>query len=617
MMSASSESRRTGRALRSGVAAIALFWAVPVFAQDAGAPAAAASDIPDNAVVTVKMLVEEGIISPEKGAALARRAAQAQADARAKTQAQAQAQAAAAPAPSAPATQVTELTPAPAGTIRVPYVPAKVREQIREELRTEVMAQAKAEGWAAPDQAAPGWIRNVRLMGDLRFRSASQFYAKTNSNQILNVPEFNATGPHDITSGAPFAVPLLNATNDRINKLQIRARMGAEATIADHFQVGFQLATGDDAGPISTNATLMGGLRKRDIWLQLAYAKGEPVPGVTGWVGRFVSPFTYTDLLYDPDLAFDGVAGQLDVAKILGHSDDFMLAIRGGAFPLDPGDDNFPSLSFSKRNFRDRYIFSGQVEIGKKFAGDIDARLAGAYHDFTYMRGHVSDPCDVYTLDVASTFCSTDALVPLNPTKGNTLMFLRTFDTSQQGSSPLFEPQLLGLKYAFRLIDINGSVSVPISDGVRVKVTGDFIHNFGVDPRNNCGEGPSGGPINNVTDVVCGTGATGRWIGSADAWAGYFSIGHPELFGTNVRLAERGAWAVNAGYKRLGSDAVPDAFTDSDFHLGGTNTKGYFVGGAWAPYRNIVLGARWLSANEIVGDPFSIDVLQLDLNLAF
>jgi hypothetical protein len=591
------------------VAAAALLWATPSLAQQATTQPAPS----DSAMVNlVRLLVEQGVLTREKGDALM---AQAQAEASQARAAQVAA-APAAPVAGPPPAAMASLTPPPAGTVRVPYVPETVRTQIRDELRQEVLAQAKREGWATPATAAPDWVKNVRLSGDLRFRSASQFYARTNSNQIVNVAEFNATGPHDITSGAPFAVPLLNATNDRLSEFQVRARIGLEATIADRFQVGFQLATGDDASPISTNATLMGGLRKRDVWLQLAYAKGELVPGVSAWVGRFESPFSSTDLLYDPDLAFDGAAGQVDVAKVLGRK-DFTFMLRGGAFPLEPGDDNFPSLQFNKRNFRDRYIFSGQVEIGKTFAGGVETRLAGAYHDFTYMRGHVSDPCDVYTLDVASTFCSTDALVPVNPTKGNTLMFLRTFDTSQQGSSPLFEPQLLGLKYAFRLLDVNGSVTVPISDSVRAKLTGDFIHNFGVDPQNNCKEGPSGGPINNVSDVVCGTGATGRWIGSAEAWGGYFSIGYPSLFGTNVRRADRGAWAINAGYKRLGSDAVPDAFTDSDFHMGGTNAKGYFIGGAWAPYKNVVLGARWLSANQIVGDPFAIDVLQLDLNLAF
>ncbi|MBO9579647.1 MAG: putative porin [Sphingobium sp.] len=593
------------RTLGASVAVVTLLWCTPSLAQEAAVTPTARSD---SAMVNlVRLLVEQGVLTRDKGDALM---AQAQAEATQVRAAQAQAA-----APSGVA--VAALPPPPAGTVRVPYVPETVRAQIKEELRNEVLAQAKEEHWAAPGEAAPDWVRNVRLTGDLRLRSVSDLYAKTNSNQIVDVPAFNATGPHDITSKAPFAVPLLNATNNRLSKFQSRARIGIEATVAERFQLGFQLATGDDAGPISTNATMMGGLRKRDLWLQLAYAKGEIIPGITAWVGRFDNPLTTTDLMYDPDLAFDGAAGQIDVAKILGHGDDFMFALRGGAFPLDPGDDNFPSRAFNKRNFRDRYIFSGQVEIGKTFAGGIEARLAGAYHDFTYMRGHLSDPCDVYTLDVPSTFCSTDGLIPLNPTKGNTLMFLRTFDIAQKGAAPVFEPQYFGLKYAFRVLDLNGSVTVPISAGVQAKLTGNFLYNFGVDPQNDCKEGPTGGPLTNVSGIVCGTGATGRWIGSNEAWAGYFSIGHPELFSINPRRANRGAWAINAGYKRLGSDAVPDAFTDSDFHLGGTNAKGYFIGGAWAPYKNVVLGARWLSANEIVGDPFAIDVLQLDLNLAF
>ena len=589
-----------GHLLRTGVAATALLGSHAALAQQAAAPARTPSD---SAMVNlVRLLVEQGVLTAEKGAAL---------------MAQAQAEATAASGGGRSADAVATLTPPPAGTVRVPYVPESVRAQIRDELRQDVMQQAKAEHWAAPDTASPEWVKNVRLFGDFRFRSASDLYARTNSTQILNVPAFNETGPHDITSKAPFAVPLLNATNNRINKLQLRARIGVEAIVADRFQLGFQLATGDDRSPISTNATMMGGLRKRDIWLQLAYAKGEIVPGVTAWLGRFDNPLTTTDLLYDPDLAFDGVAAQLDLAKIAGHQDDFRFALRGGAFPLEPGDDNFPSRAFNKRNFRDRYIFSGQAEIGKDFANGAQVRVAGAYHDFTYMRGHVSDPCDVYLLDVASTFCSTDALVPPNPTKGNTLMFLRTFDTRRQGSQPLFEPQLLGLKYAFRLLDLSGSVSVPITDRVRAKFTGNVIRNLGVDPANNCREGLAGAPITNVSGGVCGDAPSGRWLGSDKAWGAYVSIGAPELFTINPRRAQRGGWAVNAGYKRLGSDAMPDSLTDSDFHLGGTNAKGYFIGGVWAPYQNITVGARWLSANEIVGDPFAIDVLHLDLNAAF
>jgi Putative porin len=59
------------------------------------------------------------------------------------------------------------------------------------------------------------------------------------------------------------------------------------------------------------------------------------------------------------------------------------------------------------------------------------------------------------------------------------------------------------------------------------------------------------------------------------------------------------------------------AFNDSDFHLDGTNAKGYVVGGSFVVYPNVWLRARWLSAEEIDGPPLAIDVLQIDLNAKF
>ena len=59
----------------------------------------------------------------------------------------------------------------------------------------------------------------------------------------------------------------------------------------------------------------------------------ELVPGVTAMLGRFDNPLRSTDLMFDPDLAFDGVYGEANITRILGN-DDFRFAVRGGAFPL-------------------------------------------------------------------------------------------------------------------------------------------------------------------------------------------------------------------------------------------------------------------------------------------
>ncbi|PKP94119.1 MAG: hypothetical protein CVT77_03320 [Alphaproteobacteria bacterium HGW-Alphaproteobacteria-16] len=594
--------RTEGLMLTTSVCA-ALLAAGPAFGQEAQGQAAQ----PDSAVATmVKLLVEEGIVSPEKGEALMRRA-QAEAQQRAVT----------------PPAQSAELAPPPAGAVRVPYVPETVRQQIKDELRQEVLAQAQTERWAAPDAAAPSWTRNVEIHGDFRFRSASALYSKDNAlSAYVDVPAFNETGPYDISGFGGQALPTINTLRDKINNMQIRARIGIEAKVADRFTLGFQLATGDDPGPISTNAGLTGGFRKRDLWIQNAYAKGELFPGLTAMVGRFDNPFRATDLMFDPDLALDGVYGEANVSKLLG-TEDFRFAVRGGAFPIEFEPANFPLTSAAKRNWRDRYLFSAQAELGKTFEGGVDVSLSAAFHNFTYMRGHVSAPCDVFS--TVNIECSTDILRPLWASKGNTYFFLRDIDFTNADPANPREPQYLGLKYAYRILDVNGSVSVPISDRVQARLSGSYLYNFGFDPENNCLRGALGQPLNNVeiTDPtnpdqgVCDATNPAKFRGGNQAYGVYLSIGDPALFSVNPRRARRGSWAFNAAYKYIESDAVLDSFTDSDFHLGGTNAKGFVIGGAWAPFNNMTLGARWLSANEIVDAPLKIDVLHVDLGFAF
>jgi hypothetical protein len=83
------------------------------------------------------------------------------------------------------------------------------------------------------------------------------------------------------------------------------------------------------------------------------------------------------------------------------------------------------------------------------------------------------------------------------------------------------------------------------------------------------------------------------------------------------KLVNKGDWQGFVGYRYLERDAVLDAFTDSDFHLGGTDTKGYFLGARYTFEKNTFMGLRWMSGKEISGLPLAIDVLQLDLNTSF
>jgi hypothetical protein len=79
----------------------------------------------------------------------------------------------------------------------------------------------------------------------------------------------------------------------------------------------------------------------------------------------------------------------------------------------------------------------------------------------------------------------------------------------------------------------------------------------------------------------------------------------------------KGDWQLSLAYRYLEADAVLDAFTDSDFHLGGTNNKGFIVGAQYGLSRNTWLSARWLSSREISGLPLSINNFQLYFNAKF
>src|ERR1700730_11820428 len=101
----------------------------------------------------VKAVIASGALKPEDGQALL---------------VQAEAEAAAAQRSAATATSAASGGVAlEAGDVRVPYVPQSVRDGIRDELRQDVMAQARSEGWAAPNEVAE-WTKRGKGTGDVR-----------------------------------------------------------------------------------------------------------------------------------------------------------------------------------------------------------------------------------------------------------------------------------------------------------------------------------------------------------------------------------------------------------------------------------------------------------------
>ncbi|WP_275575131.1 putative porin [Methylocucumis oryzae] len=95
-----------------------------------------------------------------------------------------------------------------------------------------------------------------------------------------------------------------------------------------------------------------------------------------------------------------------------------------------------------------------------------------------------------------------------------------------------------------------------------------------------------------------------------NAWQVRMDFGWP-------KVDYAGQWNIFALYKYVERDSVLDAFSDSDFHLGGTNAKGWVIGGNYGLMKNVWATGRWLSADVISGPKYSNDILQLDVNTRF
>lgn len=581
--------------------------ATPLLAQSESAAAQPAQQSPStNAMVNlIRLLVQQGTITQANGDALLRQAETEAGQARAAS---------------------GELPPPAPGTIRVPYVPEIVRNQIRDEIKSEVMKQAQTEGWAAPDKAAPPWVSKVRLSADVRIRSQSDLYSKSNIDpaQIDGLPDYakiNSTpGGVDVGVRNSPNFPLVNVTEDRWNRLRIRARLGVEFDVSRFATLGVRIATGDDNSPISTNQNLGGGLAKRDIWLDQAYVKLYPTEWIHASFGRFANPFQSTDLLFDRDLNFDG--GLIEVGGTDFLLEGASIALRGGAFPLDFGSSDYPGAEPVKARYASKWLFAGQLESGYNFGHGVEFRAAAGFYHFKNVRGQLSDPCLFNGINVSTGAndpqeCSSDGSRAFFPRKGNTLFQIRNIIVPAPDTVAASQKQFLGLVYKFSILDLNASLNVPINESVGVNLFGDYVKNLAYKRGDACRYGGLIGlPFNNIDQTLagntnpCSSTDPAKVVSGNDGYLVRLTVGHKHP-------RKWGEWSIMGDYRYLQSDAVLDSLTDSDFHLGGTNTKGYTIAGTVGLFDGVSLTGRWMSANEITGRPLAIDVFQLDLSAEF
>ncbi len=498
------------------------------------------------------------------------------------------------------------------GVQTIPYVPAVVRDQIKAELRAELGQQAQAEGWSRPGET-PEWTRRLSLSGDLRVRGEGVFMDDGNADIFEDFGAINAGDPQNINDKTPGYVgpPYLNTRENR-QRARIRARLGLHARIDDWISADLRLATGNDSSPISTNQTLGGaeGFGKYQIWLDRASLRLTPVKGLNLDIGRFANPFWTSEILFDDDLNFDGVAvsGQRNLGE------RFAVFGAAGAFPifntsLDFGSRNAPEGKGGPYESKDKYLLAGQLGLDWQATEKFRVRLAAGYFNFDGVGGEVSRPCQYYEV-----VCDTDPTRPQFQQFGNTMFPIRTVVANPLDPIGSPENQYFGLVSDFEVVNLRGSVEMALGGGSRVRLDGEYVKNLGVKASrmralavNNLG------PTRTIPDPSNTNGSLlvpGTWEGGSEGWATKLTVG-------KLDLIDRGDWNLQFGYRYLESDAVVDGFNDSDFHMGGTNSKGWTAGGNYAFGKSTSIGFRWLSGEEIADAPLSVDKLFIDLQTRF
>ena len=542
--------------------------------------------------VTVNLiarLVEKGILTQEEATVMIQQA-QAEAE-QAQQTAAAQADVAALP----PVASDDER--------RITYIPEVVKNNMRDQIKQELMATAREEKWNEKNYST--WTKKFRPFGDFRGRYESVFFGEgndsSNNASFNNFNAINTGGPFDL-AGTQFS-PLHNVDQDR-QRTRIRARFGSDILLGDGFNAGIRLATGDSNSPTSPNQTLGGSggnFSKYAIWLDRAFLSYDAGPGdgeeLTFLLGRFDNPFFSTDVQWDDDLGFDGLAMRGKV-KLTDRASTFFTA---GYFPVFNTDFNFASNQPSKFESNDKWLTGAQIGIDWKITDELTAKWGAAYYDFSNISGKLSDP---FTPLSSSDAGNTDSSRPGFAQRGNTYMALRDIEnTAANDFGSKYQYQYYGLASEFRNITITGRLDYNHYDPVRLSLVGEITKNIAFDS----------GAINKKAVNNRGPKVgkkVGTFEGGDTAWNLAFQVGKPAM--------ERfGDWQARMGYRYVESDAVVDGFTDSAFGGGSTNVQGYIIGASMALSPSVRLGVKWMSADEICGPPLSSDTFQFDINAKF
>jgi len=464
--------------------------------------------------------------------------------------------------------------------IRVPYVPESLKAEMREEVKREVLAQARTERWGEPG-ALPSWLNRIALEGDLRVRWQHEDWADDNASP------FTFYSQADTPAWAP---DLVNTTSNR-NRLTMRARLGITSDLKFGFKTALRLSTGN-AGPVSTSQTLGGGdgnFSKYAVWVNRAALQAEPsTPDLTRTAGRMANPFAGSDLAWPDDLNFDGVSARYQLKL----DDSHQLYATAGAFPLQE----------FEVNSTDKWLYGVQMGANLDLNPRHKFNLGLALYDFKGVEGLYdgTDPAPSGAGSKAGGYLNSQYPTSVRQ-KGNTLIRVNAPTSNAALQSPVW-----GLASKFRPLVLNLGYQTTAMESVTFKSSLDWIKNTGFD----------------LADINRRTASPISLAEKTTALQVRAQLGSP-------RQELRGDWTAYLAWRRFERDAWVDAFTDTTWHLGGTNYSGWAIGGAYyvgprtsaglrvTSTRNLEDGALIGGVPNVSSSPLKIDVIQLELNTRF
>jgi len=428
----------------------------------------------------------------------------------------------------------------------------------------------------------------VLITGDLRVRGQGDFYGDDNLSPLEFVGASAATlatRAPDLAAANANGQPTANTLVDR-NRSRLRARLGVTARVADGVTAGLRLATGSASDRVSTNQTLGQNFNKASFLVDQAYLRLDPFDWLSASAGRIPNPWFSTDLVWNESLNFEG--GAVTMRRPASPEAQWLPFATVGYFPVREG---APPR-------RGRNIVGAQIGVQWEASELTRVRLGLAQYRFRYFEGQIDGDYSAVTGPGAS-YGQYEYEAGLRQ-RGNTLFLTNnpleiaaglSLDKARWGLAAQFEPWAL-------TVAAQWSHFSPVIVGFSAEV----VRNQAYDR----------------SEIASRTG--GLFLDDARV----FGVGARLTVGAE-QVRERDQWQATLAYRWLGSDAVPDAFVDSDIGLGGTNMRGLAVGFSYGLARDTALGLRWLSGRTISsptvrqgsGDQFGVDSLQVDLNVRY